>query len=80
MWKKTDKPTSQSTLSPNILVCKNVIFTYSKLGEPFFVTGVTRNCHRGISPRDWTPDELRKMADFMDENPNCKLFNDGSGA
>lgn len=63
----------------NVLLCEGVIFTYSKLGQPFFLRENATDCYKGISPRDWTSDELRKMADYIDTNPKCKLFSDGSG-
>ena len=58
---------------------ENIIFVYSKLGEPFFVKENAINCYNGISLADWTAIELRKIADYIEANPKCKLFNDGSG-
>jgi hypothetical protein len=28
---------------------------------------------------DWSVSQLRAIADYMEENPNCTLFSDGSG-
>lgn len=63
-----------------LLVCEGIIFTYSKLGQPFFLRENAKDCYGGISPRDWMPEELRKMAEYIEANPNCKLFSDGSGS
>ena len=74
----------QNTMSTQhdakLLLCEGLIFTYSKLGQPFFLRENATDCYKGISPRDWTSDELRKMADYIDNNPKCKLFSDGSGS
>ena len=64
----------------NVMLCEGLVFTYSKLGQPFFLRTDATDCYKGICPRDWTPTELRKMADYIDANPNCKLFSDGSGS
>ena len=64
----------------NVLLCEGLIFTHSKLGQSFFLRENAKDCYNGISPRDWTPTELRKMADYIDANPDCKLFSDGSGS
>lgn len=61
-----------------ITLCEDIVFKYSKLGQPFFLRKNAKDCYNGISPIDWTPAELRKIADYIDANPNCKLFNDGS--
>lgn len=61
-------------------LCEGVVFKYSALGEPFFLRENATDCYRGISPTDWTPNELRKMADYIEANPRCKLFIDGSGS
>jgi hypothetical protein len=64
----------------NVRLCEGLIFTYSKLGHPFFLRENAKDCYLGICPRDWTPIELRKIADYIDANPNCKFFRDGSGS
>lgn len=33
----------------------------------------------GVSPRDWTPSELREMANYIEAHPESKLYSDGSG-
>lgn len=33
-----------------------------------------------IHPYDWTVTQLREIADYMEQNPNCSLFSDGSGS
>ena len=63
-----------------IYLCEGLIYTYSELGQPFFLREDAKDCDNGICPREWTPTELRKMADYIEANPNCKLFSDGSGA
>lgn len=60
-------------------ITEDIIFTYSGLGQPFFLHENAIDCRIGISPRDWTVEELRKIADYMESNPNCKTFSDGSG-
>ena len=57
---------------------KSIIFLYSSLGQPFFVRRNATDCYRGISPKDWTANELRLMADFIDKNPESRRFRDGS--
>ncbi len=63
----------------NNVIFEGIIFTHSKLGQPFFLKEGANDCRNGISPRDWTASQLRKIADYMDSNPNCRLFSDGSG-
>lgn len=63
----------------HIDVAENIMFTYSGLGQPFFLRKDAVDCRRGISPQDWTADELRKIADYIESNPNCRAYSDGSG-
>lgn len=57
----------------------DIYFTYSTLGQPFFLRNGDKDCSNGISSRDWKPNELRLIADYIEKNPNSVLFHDGSG-
>lgn len=52
----------------------------TKLGQAMFVPlGTTgRFAEKMLSPCDWSS-QLRAMADYMEANPECSLFEDGSG-
>lgn len=58
---------------------EEIYFTYSRLGQPFFLRNGDKDCSDGICSRDWKPNELRLIADYIEKNPNCILFHDGSG-
>lgn len=64
----------------NTVLGEGLIFRYSALGQPFFLREEATDCGGGITPRDWTANELRIIADFMDNNPTCRLYRDGSGS
>ena len=60
-------------------LCPGLIFCRTSLGEAVFIHdggGDASNC---VKPSEWTPDQLRKMADYMEMHPNCTIFSDGSG-
>ena len=58
---------------------KNLKFARTSLGEAVFIRKDADDAGGAVRPEDWSPKELRKMADFMEENPNCTVFIDGSG-
>ncbi len=64
-----------------IEITDSIEFRYSKLGAPF-ITRLNSDyvgIDTSISTRAWTPNELRLIADFIEANPHCKLYDDGSG-
>lgn len=60
-------------------VTKGVVFTRTKLGESVFVRKNAKSASMAIRPDDWRISELRAIADYMESNPKCSLFSDGSG-
>lgn len=62
-------------------VTEDIYFGYTSLGEPNFIKKGADFADKSnaVSLRDWTPDQLEAMANFMRNNPLCKLMNDGSG-
>ncbi len=64
-----------------VQITPDVYFSYTTLGEPNFIK-VGAECadkENAISTRDWTPEQLEAMSKYIRENPECKLFSDGSG-
>ena len=61
-----------------VYVSRGVVFTRTKLGEPIFLETVSGYEHR-IGFRDWTSQQLRDIADWMEEHPLQRKFPDGSG-
>ena len=59
---------------------KGIVFTRTALGSPVFIKRGAKSAYGSISPRDWSISQLRLMADYMEENPKCGLFSDGSGS
>lgn len=60
-------------------VTKGVVFTRTKLGEAVFIKKNAKSASGAIRPNDWSISQLRAMADYMEANPKCTLFSDGSG-
>lgn len=63
---------------------EELTFTRTKLGQAVFMKNENikdsfADAHNSIRPENWTPNQLRAMADFMETNPNCTLYHDGSG-
>ena len=61
-----------------------LVFRRTGLGEAIFIPEkhIDEEYAIGIPhlrPSEWTPNQLRAMADYMEENPNCTIFDDGSG-
>jgi hypothetical protein len=54
-------------------------FTNTALGAGVFIPIGAKDAMNGLFPRDWTVKQLRAMADYMEANPNCTIFDDGSG-
>lgn len=60
-------------------VTNGVVFTRTKLGQPVFIKENAKSALDSISTDDWTISQLRAMADYMEKNPRCGLYSDGSG-
>lgn len=60
-------------------VTEGIVLTRTKLGESVFVRKNAKDASRSIRPDDWSISELRAIADYMEANPKCSLFSDGSG-
>lgn len=76
-WKKINAKIyefKQSQYNPQSDKIDGIEFRYSKLSCPYFVKEGAFDCTDGISPRDWTPKQLRDMADYIEANPDCKKF------
>lgn len=58
---------------------ENLIFRRTSLGSAVFVRKEDIDATYCIWAGDWTPNELRIMADYQEKNPNCTLYFDGSG-
>lgn len=48
------------------------VFVLSREGDNFLQ-------FKGIKPMEWTVEQLRAMADYMEAFPECSRFRDGSG-
>jgi D-alanine-D-alanine ligase-like ATP-grasp enzyme len=55
-------------------------FRYTSLGDPVFVKKGATDASYGIHVRNWTVEQLRVIADYIEANPNCYLMSDGSGS
>ena len=47
------------------------MFTHTSLGEPVFIKKDAPNASDAIRPRDWTVEQLRLFADYMEAYPEC---------
>ena len=54
-------------------------FTKTALGQAVFIPIGDKDAFNGLFPGKWTVKQLRVMADFMEYNKNCTIFDDGSG-
>ena len=56
-------------------------FRKTNLGQAAFVPLGTVSIYADkiLFPEDWTIAQLRAMADYMESNPDCTIFSDGSG-
>jgi len=61
----------------NLTGIDGIAFTRTKLGEPVFIR-VDSRFKEMLSFRQWTSDELRAIADWMDAHPKERLYSDGS--
>ncbi len=63
------------------LIQVGVILTRTNLGEAVFLKEGAKfaDMYSSIRPSQWSPKQLRLMADYMEANPNCALMSDGSG-
>lgn len=67
------------------LEAAGLTYKFTRLGQPIFIKTAHAEdnfCNMGtnsLSPTEWTPKQLRAMADHMEKHPNCSLFTDGSG-
>lgn len=55
-------------------------YTRTRLGEAVFVHKGARGVIPMLFPSEWSIAELRAIADYMEQNPRCSLFSDGSGS
>jgi len=60
----------------------NVIFTRTALGSPIIIHKKDINksypTHGIINLDDWTKEQLHIISNYMEANPNCTLYPDGS--
>ena len=56
-------------------------FTKTNLGQAVFIPKNTTGnfADKMIFIDEWSREELRAIADYMDAFPNCTIFEDGSG-
>jgi hypothetical protein len=68
-------------MEEEVEIAPGIKYTRTQLGEAVFLKDGAQwaNHDTSIRPSNWSISELRSMADFMEANPNCTLFNDGSG-
>ncbi len=65
-------------MSKNIKIVNDIIFTYASIGYPVFIRENAYSADGGINPQKFSVKELRKIADYMESNPECSLYIDGS--
>ncbi len=59
-----------------------IFFTQTNLGEAIFIPMKDKDesyANINIRPGEWTVAQLRAMADFMEQNRDITIFDDGSG-
>ena len=61
------------------LLSTGLVFTKTALGQAVFIPKGDTDAYNGLLPDKWTTKQLRAIADYMEANPNCTIFNDGSG-
>lgn len=63
------------------LSSSGIKYTRTKFGAGVFIsTDNTRVIpHKMLFPDDYSREELRAIADYMEAFPECSLFDDGSG-
>ena len=71
-------PTSEQVDNDTLLAI-GIVFKKTNLGEAVFIHIKDEDASNSVRPDNWTPTQLRLMADYMEANPNCTLFEDGSG-
>jgi len=54
-------------------------FIKTRLGEAVFVPFSATDASKAVRPGNWSVSQLRAMANYMELNPNCTIFSDGSG-
>ncbi len=54
-------------------------YKQTALGANVFVKEGAYDADGGIYPSEWTVAQLRFIADYMEANPDCSLYSDGSG-
>lgn len=63
------------------LLSLGIKISRTKIGQAVFVPEETAQSFatKMLFPSDWSIAQLRAMADYMEVNPKCSLFEDGSG-
>ena len=56
-----------------------VKYVRGALGQAAFIKKDDKDLTLSILPSDWSVSQLREIADYMEKNPKCSLFDDGSG-
>lgn len=64
-----------------ILSKSGLEFRKTAMGQAAFIPKGTdsKYAEKIIFPSDWSASEFEAMAHYMRTNPNCTIFNDGSG-
>jgi hypothetical protein len=70
------------SLEKDLLEKVGLAFVPTKLGENVFIhlheIGLSHFL-LSIRPNNWSVSQLRAIADYMEANPDCTLYSDGSG-
>lgn len=69
-----------TTVKIDPLEMVGLIFRKTALGQAVFTPIGDVDAHNGLFPDHWTVGQLRAIANFMEKNPNCTIFDDGSGS
>lgn len=66
----------------NIKINDTISLIYTKLGQPYFVRyeeNLTSLPEHSLCPQHFSISELKDILAYMESNPECSLFSDGSG-
>jgi hypothetical protein len=79
MTKKNDASENNKAINYEPLLAIGLEFKKTRLGQAVFIPREDSDAHNGLFPDRWTIAQLRAMASFMEQNPNCTIYDDGSG-